>query len=186
MSNFFQTYVFQFLLFILIFGLLNTRLAVKICLQKKNFIVLSVGLLLIQIVSIVLIKKEVGDVFLFVPALGLCTLLILRNNFTFWQSCFLLILAVYLVIPNWGVQYLFWIWPFLYLVDDFVRKKDVLVFNLISSFYLFLNYGNIVSERLIFPTRIIFSVGFCLWLFILYWFVKQLNRVKPKAVIIFK
>ena len=115
------------------------------------------------------------NLLIFASMLGIFIILILKKNSTFWQSCFLLILGVYLVIPNWGFQYLFWIWPFLFMIYDFLRKRDFLIFNLISSIYLFMNYGNIAFGKQIIPVKPILLTGLFLWLFIFYWFVKQLK-----------
>lgn len=115
------------------------------------------------------------NLFLFAPMLSLCIILILKKNFSFWQSCFLLILGIYLVIPNWGIQYLFWVWPFIFMIYVSLKQRDILIFNLISTIYLFMNYGNIALGKQLIPAKPILFTGLLLWLFIFYWFINQLK-----------
>lgn len=104
--------------------------------------------------------------------------LILRKNISFFQSCFLTILSIYIIIPNWGIQYLFWIMPFLYILKTKLNRIQINVFLTLSSVYLFLNYlNNSTEEKILVPSPFIHSVGFLLWIFITYWFIYVLRLV---------
>jgi hypothetical protein len=108
-------------------------------------------------------------------------MIILKSNISFIQTCFLTVLGIYIIIPNWGIQYLFWIMPFLYILKPQLNQTRINIFLIISSAYLFLNYLNNSGEKIIIPSIWAESLGFILWLFICYWFIYLLVMFKRTA-----
>lgn len=105
--------------------------------------------------------------------------LILKKNISFLQSCLLTILSMYIVIANWGIQYLFWVIPFIYMLKSKLNHIHINIFLIISSFYLFISYLNIsAGEIRIIPNTWINSIGFLLWIFIIYWFIYLIKNLK--------
>lgn len=104
----------------------------------------------------------------------LCQLVILKKRVSVWDKCFLTVLSIYILIPQWGIQYLIWIVPFLYLAPVVTMPKR-LIFVLLSTVYLFCLYFNIVTERVLFPPMITGSLGLLIWGYCVYWFVHLLN-----------
>jgi hypothetical protein len=59
---------------------------------------------------------EEYNIYIFALLMALGWIIIARRNIGVWTTSVALILWVYLIIPNWGVQYLFWVLPFSYLI----------------------------------------------------------------------
>jgi hypothetical protein len=105
--------------------------------------------------------------------------LILRKNVSFLQSCLLTVLSMYIIIANWGIQYLFWIIPFIYMLKPKLNHSYMNIFLMMSSLYLFVNYLNISTKNVVIvPTTWTNLMGFLLWLFIIYWFTDLLKTLR--------
>ena len=103
-------------------------------------------------------------------------IIILRKEQSIWQTCLLTVLGILLIIPKWGIQYLFWLLPFLFLAPEALKSKEALVFTVLGSLYAFLNYFNIAKEATTVNQNVINLTGFCLWGLLVYWFIILLNK----------
>lgn len=111
--------------------------------------------------------------FAFALLLGLIQLLILTRKATYMQSIFLVILGVYLIILNWGIQYLFWLLPFAYLLRDWFSPWIWRTYMVLASGYLLLNYLGVATGALVVPAAFQYGLGLALWGLFLVWFVVQ-------------
>jgi len=112
----------------------------------------------------------------FVSLFLILQIAIIKKGPDFWQHCFLTILGVYIIIPNWGVQYLFWVLPFLYLLKDHLRPKETHLFFLLTIPYVFTTYINVAFSSEAIKAYLINGLGFILWVFMVYWFLKLWKR----------
>ena len=96
---------------------------------------------------------------------------VLKRRLGFWVSCLHLVIGLYLILLTWGVQYLFWTIPFIFLNWELLDKKHLFLFWVLSSTYLFGNYLNIAFAQNVIYTEVIHLLGVILWLFFGWWFV---------------
>lgn len=113
---------------------------------------------------------------------GLCGLLLLPVIFSklnIWQKCLLTLLAVYIAIPNWGIQYLFWCLPFVYLAKE-QNSKFFKWFTVLASISLFGNYINVIWSAPViaqFPLRLF---GLTVWGVIIWWYWSLVSSTREK------
>jgi len=119
-----------------------------------------------------------NNLVIFAILLSIIYFLVWKTKRNFWESCFLLILGIYLIIPNWGVQYLFWILPFIFIIKPGLSPKLVQTFTFLATAYLLASYTNIIFNRQAINLSYIYSLGIILWLFIFYWFVFEIFQKK--------
>jgi hypothetical protein len=121
---------------------------------------------------------ELQKVNLFIFATGMVGIygLLLWKKPAGWLAYVIMILGVYVVIPNFGVQYLFWVVPFLYLTK-LKQSRQMAIFSSLGGLYVFLSYLNIAAGVETIPFVLVRAVGFVLWLFCGWW-VWQLLKVK--------
>jgi len=103
------------------------------------------------------------NLFIFGGLLSIGLLVVFFNRFKFWVSACLLVLWVYLIIPNWGIQYLFWVIPFSYLIK---RDRKWVGFELLAGVYVFFNYLNVISPNMI-PSSLTLGTGLLVWLYVM-------------------
>ncbi len=119
------------------------------------------------------------DLLKFAVLFTILELIIIRTRRPIWEQSFLTILALYLTQPKWGIQYLIWILPFIYLIRPKLGENKFLTFTFISICYLFVAYtgtifgilGNNISTP-IFDLLL----GFTLWLYCLYLLIDSLKN----------
>ncbi len=73
------------------------------------------------------------------------TMLVNKMKQPIWESLLLLVLLIQIILPRWGIQYLFWSIPFWYLSEQKNRKPRQLFF-LAASLYAAANYYNIANQ----------------------------------------
>jgi hypothetical protein len=96
-------------------------------------------------------------------------LIILRRCLTLANSSTLLVLGVMCVIPNWGVQYLFWLLPFLYWSHPQVNKFNFVTgYTLLSLPYLFVTYASMVAQTPLVSSALTTWLGLPIWLYLVY------------------
>ena len=111
----------------------------------------------------------------FAVSFGLLSAYVIWMRHSLWKSIFLLVLGVYLVLPNWGIQYLFWCLPFVYLAELDSRKIFIL-FTITASFYAFTTYA-LLSQGIVLPTLMSPSLGVIVWAVVAFWWGKELKNV---------
>ncbi|MCB9813592.1 MAG: hypothetical protein H6772_04260 [Pseudomonadales bacterium] len=81
------------------------------------------------------------------------------NNFFL---VFMTILIFYIFTPRWGIQYIFWHFPFMFLLfgTKFLRNW---IYQLVIPIYLFLNYCNITAQTEVIPLWIIWFLGLIIY-----------------------
>ncbi len=99
-----------------------------------------------------------------------------------WCTSLLVILGMYIILLNWGVQYVFWIVPFVFLCNSQKSKQLIMLFWLLSTFYVGLNYTNIAFNRTLVNWSFIHNIGLLLWGFFLYWFRVLMNEIKESSL----
>ena len=97
--------------------------------------------------------------------------LLLKIKAPFYQQVFINLLFIYLILPRWGIQYLFWLWPFLFLTKLIDRLPGVKTYLLAVFSYLFLNYANVASGLTVFSSKLIWLLGLIIWFIFLFWFI---------------
>lgn len=102
------------------------------------------------------------NLLIFGGLISLGLLFIFFKKIPFWEASTLLILWVYLIIPNWGIQYLFWVIPFYYMIT---RNWKWTVFEVLAGVYVFLNYLNIIQRGTV-PSQVILTTGLFLWVYV--------------------
>lgn len=78
------------------------------------------------------------------------------NDALFWVLGFLIFT------PQFGIQYLLWIWPFLLVRKDFFGSKFT-QYSIFSGIFILFSYGNIVSEGAALPVFLVRSLGLLVW-----------------------
>lgn len=117
----------------------------------------------------------------FALAWGLCAggLLILawRRAWSIWQTLLLSTLLLYIFLPQWGVQYVFWLVPWLFLRLDQIPVRERRWFWGLSSLYAGLTYLNIARGEIpILAESYIQAVGVALWLYFCFWSIRLVLR----------
>ncbi len=118
---------------------------------------------------------------IFLSLFGILQLLILLSKKNLLQTALLTILSFYLTTPNWGVQYLFWQIPLIFILAS-QKKLKVSKLNLIlTSLYCLITYLNI---SLIQPAKFLSTlatlIGLGLYIFYLQWFNTLLKPMDEK------
>lgn len=109
--------------------------------------------------------------------LSLGLLVIVFNRLKFWVSACLLILWVYLIIPNWGIQYLFWVIPFSYLIK---RDRKWAGYELLAGVYVFFNYINVISPDMI-PSSLTLGSGILVWFYVMMLLLSALMGMRGRS-----
>jgi hypothetical protein len=94
------------------------------------------------------------------------------RKYSFWFNCLLLIFGFYIITPNWGVQYLFWCLPFIYLLRTKIPSLMYRVLTILGSSFLAVNYVSIAAGKQLSPITFTKGLGFMLWVFILFAWVR--------------
>lgn len=131
-----------------------------------------ISLLFPSLVQLIKLKSLLFFIILF----SLCQWLIYKKKTSFLESIFLTILSFYLVLSKWAGQYLFWIWPFIFLIKEKLRSKNYNLFSFLSTIYIFLYYFQVIIGKEACLTFIVNLAGLCLWGFLLFWFVSFLRK----------
>ncbi|NMB56896.1 hypothetical protein GYA19_03090 [Candidatus Beckwithbacteria bacterium] len=92
-----------------------------------------------------------------------------------YHSLMLNIMSVYLVIFNFGIQYLIWILPFIFW-EKGNNDKQKNIFQVLTSALVLLTYLNIINSVVLIPTLVLDFFALVLWLYLLYWFLKELKH----------
>lgn len=88
----------------------------------------------------------------------------LKKHFDNYFLVLMTILVFHLLTPRWGIQYIYWHFPFLmYLTGTKIVKNWV--YQLVIPIYLFLNYSNIIVQNELFSNLIIWSLGLIIYVF---------------------
>jgi hypothetical protein len=119
---------------------------------------------------------KANNLYIFTGLFALGQLLIINLKRNIWEKMFLTILLIYLIIPNWGIQYLMWVQPFLFILYSKVKTSRLNLYVILGGIFSFLNYTNVAFDRPFFSPSLVNLVGLILWLFIGYWFVISINK----------
>jgi hypothetical protein len=119
---------------------------------------------------------SLNNIFVFIPTFILAELYILSKRLDFWKASFLTILVMYVLLTRWGIQYIFWIYPFMFISQKYLKAKEMLFFILLSSPYVLLAYWNDISQQKMVDLRIIHLYGFVIWIFCVYWLIVTVRR----------
>ena len=114
---------------------------------------------------------------------GLCGLLLLPVIFSkanIWLKCLLTLLAVYIAIPNWGVQYLFWCLPFVYLAKE-QESKFFKYFTVLAAVSLFGNYLNVIWSGPAVPLFPLRLFGLTVWGVVIWWYWSLVSSTREKT-----
>jgi len=95
---------------------------------------------------------------------------VFRSKKTLKVQLMIELLLIYLIIPKWCIQYLFWLYPFLYLTNLINHLPLKSAYIVLTGLYLFLNYLNLALGFSLIPASVIFPLGFLLYLLFVYWF----------------
>jgi len=133
-------------------------------------------------------RKEESYLIFRLPVLGLGVywsyiyyqIIFVKKKFSNLFLILMTILTFYIFAPRWGVQYIFWHWPFLLLTDNGLIKHWI--YQLLIPAYLLVNYFNITANEMIFPSWITWGLGFAIYLVWLKWGLIFLNKSKAKLV----
>ena len=98
--------------------------------------------------------------------------LLFRKKLNFWQNCFATVLSFYLITPNWGVQYIFWIVPFLSLLTRELGKKTIFLYSIVFGVYALLHYINITLGFNLVSDQVLLMFGVSLWAGLLLWGIR--------------
>jgi hypothetical protein len=101
-----------------------------------------------------------------------------RKKFNKFFLVLMTVLVFYIFTPRWGVQYIFWHWPFLLLTN--VRILRHWIYQAIIPVYLFANYFTITAQKVIFSPWITWILGFLIYLSWLKWGLSFLKKGKVK------
>lgn len=88
----------------------------------------------------------------------------LKKNFDNYFLVLMTILVFHLLTPRWGIQYIFWHFPFLMFLTGTKIVKNW-VYQLVIPIYLFLNYSNIIVQNELFSNLIIWALGLIIYFF---------------------
>lgn len=88
----------------------------------------------------------------------------LKKNFDNYFLVLVTILVFHLLTPRWGIQYIFWHFPFLMFLTGTKIVKNW-VYQLVIPIYLFLNYSNITVQNELFSHLIIWALGLIIFIF---------------------
>ena len=105
---------------------------------------------------------------------GILSLLV-RKLPDLMEAVLYFIIGLYVLLPNWGIQYLMWHYPFQVLVGYRFRLWDRIFYWFIIPIYLFMNYLNIVTETSTFPSWSVLGTGLCVWCYFVYRLVDRLK-----------
>jgi hypothetical protein len=121
------------------------------------------------------------NLLIFAAGMAVIYALLLWKKPASWLAYLILTLGVYLIIPNFGVQYLFWVVPFLYL-SRIHRTREINVYSGLGGLYAFLCYWNIAAGGESIPFALGRAVGFVLWLFCGWWVWQLLKKATQKYI----
>lgn len=97
--------------------------------------------------------------------MGLATLKMYWSKIDPMQGLLVLILVMQLALPRWGIQYLFWFIPLLYITD--LTTKQRIFITISASLFAFTNYLNIARELeglpLLFSRSLVRVLGLVCW-----------------------
>lgn len=113
-----------------------------------------------------------NNLIIFGGLITLGLLLIISRKLTYWNSVCALLIWVYLIIPNWGVQYLFWVVPFLFITNNPKRN----VYFLLSGVYVCLSYVNVILGEGAINSNLTNWIGLVLWGYISFMFLRVLEK----------
>jgi hypothetical protein len=99
------------------------------------------------------------NLYIFGALLTIGLMIIYLKKVSFWNAATWLILWIYIIIPNWGIQYLFWIVPFLFVTNTAYRS----IYLSLAGFYLFLNYAGIAHGAPLVSSQTNLLIGLLLW-----------------------
>jgi len=108
-----------------------------------------------------------------------------RDNYSignYFEYCFLTVVGIYIVIPNWGIQYLFWVLPFLFYSVNLLENQRTNNYMLIANLYCMASYLNIAANESIISESLVNLLGFSLWCYCIYWFSVNILRLKSKTI----
>jgi len=115
---------------------------------------------------------------IFLVGLSVIYTLILFRSLSYWNSLFVFILGLYVIMINWGVQYVFWVVPSMYFLHDWVNDRFRKIFLLLASTYVFFAYINIAQADQLISQNIVHLTGFGLWITSIIGFIIHLRRSK--------
>ncbi|NMC36444.1 hypothetical protein GYA49_05370 [Candidatus Beckwithbacteria bacterium] len=105
--------------------------------------------------------------YLFILLLGVVFAILVWKKLPLTISLLGFVLGLYLVIPNWGIQYSFWVLPFLFLSFSQISKPWTYSYLFLSSILVFANYLNLSAAKSVFSVQILDMIGIIVWLWIL-------------------
>ncbi len=100
-------------------------------------------------------------------AVLIASVIVIGKRFSLFTQTLFVLLCLHIVVPNWGVQYLFWTLPFMYLTNQWFTKKIFAAYLSIASIYALLNYINIAYNNSVIPNQYIEFLGVMLWIYII-------------------
>ena len=109
---------------------------------------------------------------------GLIQFLLFRKKINFWQHCFATVLSFYLITPNWGVQYVFWIVPFLSLLIIELGKETIFLYSVVFGVYVLLHYINITLGFSLVSDQVLLIFGVGLWGGLLVWGIRWYRNLQ--------
>lgn len=119
---------------------------------------------------------NLNNIFVFIPTFLVAEGYVLFKKFPFWKATFLTILVMYVLLTRWGIQYIFWIYPFMYIVQRFLDKRERFLFIALTSPYALLAYWNDMTHQKMVDLQVVWAWGFVIWVFCVYWLVVLIKR----------
>ena len=104
--------------------------------------------------------------------------LIYIRKFTLLKRSLLLVLSLYIILLNWGIQYIFWIIPFSYMLYSWIDRKAWKLFLITSIPYTFVSYLYVIVLNQTFVLNIQRLLGLSVWITCIWWFYRQAVKVK--------
>lgn len=117
-----------------------------------------------------------NNILVFIPTFLVVEGYLLLKKFPFWKTAFLTILVMYVLLTRWGIQYIFWIYPFMFLIQKFLDKRERFLFIALTSPYALLAYWNDITHQKMVDLQIVWIWGFVIWVFCVYWLVALIKR----------
>lgn len=131
------------------------------------------GLTLISSVyppTLLLIQRH--NLIVYALLLSLIIIISLWKSKSLIQASFLIVLGSLMITPNFGIQYLFWLVPFLYWVNPKIKSFDYsLGFTIICLPYLFTGYATVVAKQPVVSSSLSSLFSLLIWLYLIYGFI---------------
>lgn len=100
-----------------------------------------------------------------------------------WDALLVIILAIQIVLPRWGIQYLFWSLPFWYLGTK-LNNRQRLTLTITAGGYAVLNYLNIAQQieqlPILFPELLVQSIGLVCWAVTVYCCLQLIEKLRKE------